>query len=232
MSVTQSKHKVWNLWDEHAALMSLVRLPGETNDELKTRISNIGKFREGVTRQGLVNALSSALGYEQYNTVVRRVFTLTHNPYRTSSFTVIVDDVTQTQVSESSYSTATTGYVVWTDENGEYTRLLEFFDPPSFSRKGTNRKHNGVYVKVTYSYEDGDRIRTITDQCNIYDTEDELFMGWNVEPEGTIKVHALSDETWLDNISHGFKYIDGTPTPKLEAIWKEVDAATPSSWGP
>jgi len=108
--------KLWNQWDEGAALQSLRRLPGETNKALRTRILNLGKFREDSTRQGLVNAISSAMGYDQYNVISRRVFLLTHRPSRASTFTVTYDGVAQTQIDEQLYPDATDGYVVWKDE--------------------------------------------------------------------------------------------------------------------
>jgi len=227
----QRAHRIWNIFDEHAALMGLERLPEETNAALKVRIENIGKFMENSGRQGLINALSSALGYNQYNVLTRRIFTLTHTPYRTSTFTVTVDGATQTEITEAEYPTAAAGYIVWADEDGEYTKLIEFVDPPSFTRNATTRKHNGSKVEVTYQYKDGDRVRTYVDKCNDYDEDDDTFMGWYPEAEGSVKIHALSDKNWIDDASNGYKYSDGVPTERLKVIWRDIDAATPSTWG-
>jgi len=57
-------------------------------------------------------------------------------------------------------------------------------------------------------------------------------MGFAPEGEGTIGVHALNDIEWVDNSTNGWKNRDGTPTEQLRAIWREVDAAMPSTWGP
>lgn len=227
----QQYHKLWNLWDEDAALMGLSRLPGESNKEIRTRILNIGKNAENATRQGLINALSSAFGYNTYNVLERRIFLLTHTPYMTSTFVVKVDGVEQTQIDESNYASATSGYIVWKDYDGIYTNILEFIDLPSYSRDSTTLRHNGSYVEVTYQYRDGDYIRTYTDKCNEYDTYDESFMGFSGEVEGSIKVHSLDDDDWLDDTSNGLKNSDGTPTEKLKSIWREIDATVPCTWG-
>ena len=211
--------------------MSLSRLPGESNKLMRTRILNLGKFRENTTRQGLVNAISSALAYDQYNVLTRRIYVLTYTPYRTSTFTVTVNGVTHTQITEDQYISATAGYVVWKDENENWTRILEFIDPPAFTRRPTTRRHNGTTVEITYQHRDGDRVRTYTDKCNPYDAGDESFMGWYPESEGDVKVHALNDVDWIDDPSNGFKNADGTPTEKLKVVWREVDSAMPSTWG-
>lgn len=227
----QTIHKIWNIWDEHAAVMGLRRLPGESNTGLRTRILNIGKYVENSSRQGLVNAISSAMGYDQYNIMTRRIYILTHRPWRDSSFTVTVDGAAQTQIYEDDYITASTGYLVWVDEDGIYTRILEFMDPPSFTRDTTTRRHNGVLVEVTYEYRDGDRVRDYTDRCNPYDTSDESWMGWAPDTEGTVKVRALNDTAWVDDTANGMKMADGTPTERLKAIWREVDSSMPTTWG-
>jgi len=231
MPITQSYHKVWNIHDEHALLMGLRRLPGETNTQLNTRILNIGKYWEGTTRQGLVNAISSAMGYDQYNVRERRIFLLSHRPWRDATITVTVDGAEQTEVTAGEYDDATTGYIVWADEDEEYTQILEFIDPPDYSRRPGDRKHSGVYIEVEYQYEDKDRIRWHVDKCNPYDEEDERWMGSSPETEGSVKVGALNHTSWVDNVSSGLKNSDGTPTEQLEAIWKSLDTAIPTSWG-
>lgn len=228
----QNIHKIWNFWDEHAAILGLTRLPGEGNIDLKNRIQNLGKFTEDSSRQGLINALSSAFGYNQYNVITRRIFILTNVPYITSTFTVEVDDVVQTQVTASTYSTATTGYIVWKDKLGEYTQILEFITPPTFTRDTTTRKHNGSKVEVTYQYRDGDTAYYYTDKCSPYYEDDDSFMGWYPEVEGSIKVRCLNDTEWLDNADNGFKNSDGTPTEKLKNIWRNIDRNSPITWGP
>ena len=227
--MNQIVHKIWNMWDEHAATRGLRRLPGENNKSLSTRIQNIGKYMENSGRQGLINALSSGLGYDQYNVLTRRIYILTHTPYRTSTFNVTVEDVVHTRITVDDYTTASAGYIVWTDHDGNYTRLLEFIDPPSYTRDNS-RKHNGQKIEVTYQYRDGDRIRKYTDKCNPYDVNDESWMGWAPEDEGSILIRSLADSNWLS--SSIWKNTDGTPTEKLKSVWREVDAAMPSTWGP
>lgn len=211
--------------------MSLYRLPGESNTSLQTRIQNIGKYPENSGRQGLVNAISSALGYNQYNILTRRIYILSHLPYRTSTFTVTVDGVLATSIDGDAYSGESTGYIVWKDEEQEYIPILEFRNPPGFSRDVTTRKHDGPLVEVTYTYQDGDRIRVHTDKCNPYDQEDESYMGWSPDVEGSVGVRSLADTEWINASVNGWKNADGTATAKLKAIWHEVDSAMPSTWG-
>lgn len=233
MNITGSQevHKIWNLWDEHAAILGLSRLPGETNSAMKTRIQNLGKYKEDSTRQGLINSLSSTFGYSQYNVLTRRVFILTHIPYRTSTFTVTVGDTTQSQRTEATYSTSATGYIVWKDKFGEYTQILEFLNPPTYTRD-TNRLHTGSKVEITYQYRDGDTVYYTTDKCNDYDDKDESYMGWYPETEGSIKVRCLNDTEWVNNPDNEYKNSDGTPTEKLKNIWASIDRNIPITWGP
>lgn len=229
--MNQIYHKVWNLWDEHGAVMGLSRLPGEDNRQIRTRILNLGKHPENSTRQGLINALCSAFRYNTYNILDRRVFILSFQPHSTSTFSVLVDNESKPEIHSNQYSSATDGFIVWKDKNGEFTRIIEFINPPPYSRNANTREHNGSKVEITYQYRDGDLVKTHTDKCSPYDEDDESYMGWFHESEGSIKVRALNDEQWITNISNGMKYSDGAPTEKLYAIWREIDNVTPCIWG-
>jgi hypothetical protein len=161
----------------------------------------------------------------------------TYSVAPSTPFTVTVDNVVQTQITEDQYPTATTGYVVWKDLRGNYTRILEFIDPPAYARRSVSRTHDGSYIEILYDYEvlDEDTGRYVTkyqlDKCNPYDIEDESYMGYAPETEGSIGVYPLNDKVWIDNPVNLMKNADGTPTGKLWAIYTTVDRLVPTSWG-
>jgi hypothetical protein len=228
MAIQQKVFKISNVWDDHAAKFGLTRLPNEDNISLATRIDNLGKYLENSSRQGLINSLSSALGYEQYNVIVRKIYTLTRQPYRDSTFIVKVDGITQTQIYEGDYPTASSGYIVWKDQTGEYTNILEFIDPPPYTRR-VDRSHSGSLVSVEYQWLDGIAIRNILDSCNPYDPYDMSFMGWAEETVGSVIVNEISNDDWLLDV--GLRDANKVPSEKLKLIWREVDRSLPMTWG-
>lgn len=235
-NVTQNILHVPTDYDKLAALMGIPRLSTDTNRTLKAKLVSLWSFYENTSRQGMVNAISSSLGYDQYNVMTRRIYILSKQPKKTSTFTVTVDGVTQTRITEATYSTAITGYIVWKNTYGEFGRILEFINPPAYSRKTVSRKHAGSYVQIAYAYEEIDKnnvklSKDWVDRCNLFDIEDTSYMGWAPETEGSVGIYALNDKVWLEDPTHGMKNADGTPTEKLYGIFHEVDRSNPTTWG-
>ena len=70
----------WNNFDEFGLFMSLERLPMETNSEFLERMINQGTNPPGVTRQGIINGISSETGLTQYNVTDNTFFYLSGQP--------------------------------------------------------------------------------------------------------------------------------------------------------
>lgn len=221
-------------YDRLAKLMGVVVLPTDTNRDLHAKLVNLWNHFENTTRQGVLNSICNTLGYDTYNTITRRVYTLSEKPSHNSEFIVSVDNVVQTQIDESEYSTATEGYIVWLDYDGGYTRILEFIDPPTYTRREVSRKHYGQFVQVAYQYEYWDEdegiyiTRDIVDKCAPYDPNDESFMGYYPETVGDVGVYVLNDPIWLEN---NMKDDRSRPTSTLWGIFQEVDRLVPTTWG-
>jgi hypothetical protein len=218
-------------------LHGIHRLPTDTNQSLKNKITNLWRFKENSTKQGMVNSISNVLGYEQYNTITRRIFYLSQIPKPTTTITVTVDGAACTEITETQYPTATSGYIVWKDSYSKYTNLLEFVDPPDYNRTNVARLHAGTYIKVTYEYEklDANTNTLVTywmrDECNPYDPDDESYMGASPDTEGSIGVYPINNKSWLEDSTNLLKNVDGTPTQKLWAIMTVVDRTVPTTWG-
>jgi len=235
--VTQNTNNRPTDYNKISQLMDIKFLPGDNNRSLRAKIINLWKYKENTTKQGLVNAISNALGLTTYNTITRRIFWLSRIPLPTTTFTVSVDYVTQVQVVEANYNTATTGYIVWLDNKGVYSRILEFINPPGYTRRTVSGIHSGTLVQIAYQYEVWDRdtntykVYNQLDKCNPYDPEDESYMGFSPEAEGSVGVYPLNDISWLEAPSNGMKLADGSPTSKLWNIFQEVDRSSPTTWG-
>lgn len=63
---TPTVTNVFNQFDDQALLVSLVRLPGETNRELKQRIADVYTHRANTTYQGLIFGITRELGLSMY----------------------------------------------------------------------------------------------------------------------------------------------------------------------
>ena len=235
-TVTQNKLSIRTDYDKLADLMGLRRLPTDSNVDLKAKLINLWKFLENTSRQGMINSISSALGEDQYNVKTRRMFLLTQQPKTNSTFDVSIDNASVSRIVEANYTSATSGFIVWKGVDGNYGRWLEFIIPPSYTRKEVSREHAGSYVEMAYQYWEIDRnnvrrTKSWVDRCNLFDKNDESFMGWAPETEGPIGVYPLNDKNWLEDPNHGMKYSDGSPTDKLYAIFQDVDRSAPTSWG-
>lgn len=94
MSTKPVKKQVWtnldafgllnglSIWDTNYLNLRYVRLPDETNLELRRKIKNMHRNPvRGVSTQDLVNGLSNELLLEPYNTINKSTFDLSKNPY-------------------------------------------------------------------------------------------------------------------------------------------------------
>jgi hypothetical protein len=213
--------------------MGVEVLPTDTNRSLHAKLINLWSNIENTTRQGVLNSLCNLLGYDHYNIITRRIFILSEEPRKGSEFIVTVDNVVQVQIDEDDYSTATSGYIVWKGFDGGYTRILEFINPPTYTRRTTSRKHYGQFIEVAYQYEEREKDATYTifdivDRCAPYDPSDVSFMGYYPESEGDVGVYVLNDPIWLEN---NMKDDRGRPNDALWGIFQEVDRMSPTTWG-
>ena len=226
MAIQQKVTTVFNTWDDHAAKVGYSRLPNETNREILERLTNLSLYKEDTTKQGLVNAISNLLGYDQYNVTNKKIYFLTYKPH--DSITVNVDDVLQEEVTISNYETATSGFIVWRDENNEYTEILEFINPPSYTRR-SDRLHNGSNIVIEYNWRDGEEINIQTDRSNPYNSYDDVYMGAAAETVGSVVIIELHDDETLTDMN--FIDINKVPSDALTSILKLVDSITPVTWG-
>jgi hypothetical protein len=230
-SAGQKVKPVVNIWDDHASKLGMKRLPNELNTDLKTRIDNTAKYREGPTKQGLINSISSFFGYNQYNATNKRVYFLTHKP--SSMTSVTVDDVVYGEVTIEDYDDAVeganpSGYIVWKDADDEYTTILELITPAEYTRR-SDRLHNGSKIVITYEWLDGDTTRTYTDMSNPHDPYDTRFYGFSEEEDNDIRVVELFDRAAVIDI--GLMDENNVPSNQLKSISRIIDGLSPVTWG-
>jgi len=141
-------------WDENYLNLKYVRVPNETNIELRRKIKNMHNNPvEGVSLQDVINGLSNELLLDQYNVRSNKTFDLTRTPYPSGSVGVQdifvyyqpLDDTNWYSVGEQVWGSGyysdedntipvTSGFIVW--EDGYYK------DPIVRSEKGN------VYSKI------------------------------------------------------------------------------------
>ena len=226
MPIQQKVSTIFNTWDDHAAKVGYSRLPNESNKEILERLNNLALYKEDTTKQGLVNAISNLLGYDQYNVTNKKIFFLTYKPH--SSITVTVDDVLQEEVTISNYDAATSGFIVWKDENDKYTEIIEFINPPAYTRR-SDGLHDGSNIVIEYDWRDGEETNIQTDRSNPYNPYDTMYMGAASETIGSVVVIELHDTETLTDMN--FIDVNKVPSDALTSILKLVDSITPITWG-
>jgi hypothetical protein len=226
MAINQKTEYVINTWDDHASKVGYTRLPNESNKSILQRLNNLAMYKENSTVQGLVNSISNVLGYNQYNVISKKIFFLSHDPENIIS--VMVDDVEQEEVDIDNYDDATSGYIIWKDENDKYTPILEFIEPPEFTRR-SDGLHNGVNIIIEYEWKDDNVVKIQTDMGNPYNPYDTRYMGVAPEEPGDVVIIELHNDDDVTDI--GLIDENRVPSEKLKSIWKVIDSITPITWG-
>jgi len=252
---TQYKQHIWNHFDELGLLVGISRTEGETNSQLKTRILNRYSYTQNSTYQGLTNAISADLGYDPYNVIDKRFFILTYKPDVDQQVVVSVDGEEQTQVVSqwplpSGWSVPpgvefnvdpsglygsvpmiydevdASGYLIWRDDMGEYTQILEFVNAPS----------NESEVIVEYWYKLDGYLRYYKDYTfssrpldDMYGLEGR-FTGRSAETSTGITVNALANRAFRTNTANGLMSAEGTAEELLVSIAKLANDVAPILW--
>ncbi len=240
----QTPHQIFNTLDELGLLSGLDRDPGESNLDYKQRLADFWKNNPASTNQGLVGALSVEFGLEPYNVINKNFFWLEHQPITASGVTVLIDGVDKTpqlvnytvkpsgwpDIRQSEfYGTAESGWILWQDDIGEYTRLLEFVDTPS-----------GSFVSVEYSYDEGGKVFSPIEGDQDLERTDPIYGldgYWKIYREETpdasqqIVINELGDRDYLFDEGNGLVDNVGIPTMLLKRIVSLIQEASPISWG-
>lgn len=184
-------------WDQNYLNLKYVRLPNETNIELRHKINNIRRNPVyGISLQDLVNGLSNELLLDEYNVNPKTTFELTREPH--PSGLIDVQDIfvyyqppTESgwfsitpQVWASGYYTdndysipVNSGFIVW--ENQFYR------DTPNINDKTHNYSRlltilttlpDLSRIKVTYNVKINSEQYSFTDMSNPLDPNDDEFI--------------------------------------------------------
>ena len=185
--------QVWNQYDEFGLMAGLghwtedgkslkfVRLPGETNIELRNRIlKSYGATRDKLinsSHQGLVNAISRDLGLETYVIKDKNIFYLSQEPHPTGQIKVYVSGVSDTDWAEWTPQIRSSGYQNAVDNSGSYPSGWIVWNLPDYS--GDNHIHNGEYTQILefINYlEDKDEVRVEYEILDRYDERGNTVM--------------------------------------------------------
>jgi len=238
---TPKVHDVWNTLDEYGLLLGIPRIPGEDNRTYLKRLESAVSAQRGSSLQALVNTISAMLGLSSYTVTGQRHFQLSYKPVVSKddgtplSITVTIDGVGQTQLDESTWDSATDGFIIWKEWDGTYSQMLEFKKVPA----------DGSTIIVQYwtytNYDYAEVVDTFTgvdaqtpgnNQIEIYEVSDPGFIAQYTDANGNLQdpylrllldINALYKRTWGEFKWDRFYWDDGT---KLNVLKSYYDGPT------
>jgi hypothetical protein len=238
-------------WDNNYLNLKYVRIPDETNIQLRDKIN---RLREnpvtGTTLQDVVNGLSNELLFNPYNTISRSSFVLSRSPWPSGN----VDDediwVSYQPPSETGWydvfpqvwasgtiETPTSGFIVWedsyfkdpfsgTEKSHNYSKLLTIFD-----EMPDNSLLRVSYYVQSFDIENNENYRLFTDIA--YNKDDDLVFRLPY----ALTSGDLSDKIVAYNLDEipeglsGFYYNDGgSATSNLYKIRDIIDKNYRHKW--
>ena len=178
-------------WDKNYLNLKYVRLPNETNIELRDKINrNRENPVTGTSLQDLVNGLSNELLLDPYNVISNSSFVLSRNPwpsgylseqdiwlsYQTPGETGWYDVYPQLWAS-GCITTPTSGFIVWENsffrddlgtslKSHNYSNLLTVFDDIP-----DNSKLRLIYYVQSFDIENNQKYNLYTDMANTLDDD-------------------------------------------------------------
>jgi len=232
-TIQPKESQVWNSLDDWGLAFGIERLPAEENKEFRERLYKVAGAHGNASLQGIVDGISASLGLESWKTSGKKHFYLRFTPVErdddsnTFPITVTIDGVPQTQLIEylepprdwmaGSYMyTAPAGFIVWRDDEGYYTRHLEFLEAPK----------TGTDITVTYY------TRTESDEIvKVVETEAEnkdiIPEGVELPADNQIKVDILSDFDFQSR----HMAMNNMISNDLMSYVDEVNSPYPFQWG-
>ena len=260
------KKPVWNnvdaiglingisIWDDQYQNLKYVRLPDESNIELRHKINN---FRDnpidGSIDQQLITGLANEFNLMSYDILNVSTFNLTRLPhpqgqqgdqdvfvsYQIPNTTGWITMTPQWWSEDLESMTPTSGFTIWEDgyythndlnsKSNMYSRILQVFEPlPDLTK-----------LKIVYSikqYDERDNFSYInyTDMSNPYNVNDTSFIyrkGYDItEPDLSGMASAYSLSNIPDNFYHNYFDDDGKGTDKLYEIRDKIDKLYRQRW--
>ncbi len=232
-------NRVWNEFDEFALMNGLTRLPGETNEEQKTRTLDVYKNYPHATEQGYINGIMRDLGFQKFDVYKNSVITVQNpilditNPSNT--FKVIIgwyspinlntQEITVTPVTNKQGVTLYNKYVVYGYHpyTNNYQELFTVdYNTISFNFKIKTEIQD--VVRVSYSYSDSSAISQVT--------EEQFIINPTVDPEGVdyLEIFRMDDYERLSDPKYGFYDEQQNPTEKLYTFIKELRSIDNTTW--
>ena len=260
------KKQVWNnvdaigllngisIWDEQYQNLKYVRLPDESNIELRHKINNFMQNPiDGTINQQLIKGLANEFNLDSYDLFNVSTFNLTRKPdpvgpqsaqdvfvyYQEPNVSGWTEMTPQMWSQDLENITPTSGFTVWEDTyytNGDlatktnnYSKILQVFDElPDMTR-----------LKLVYSIKqldenDNTLYVNYTDMSNKYDVNDTSFIyrkSYDVQEADLTTMPSVYE---LSDIPEAFKYIyynaDGTGTTKLYQVRDNIDELYRQRW--
>lgn len=265
--MTPIKKQVWNnidafgllngiaTWDDNYLNLKYVRIPGETNIELRHKLNKFSDTENplyGNITQELIVGLANELGLDSYNVMEQTSFNLTYTPYPFAPKGVqdiwlyyqVPGDSTWYEVTPQLWSedvenvTPTSGFMVWEDsyfnnssddtKSNNYSRLLQIYSTlPNHSR-----------VKVVYYREqinkDDERVYVkYSDTSNPNDTSDNFkYYKKDIVTSGYLTnspvVYTLSE---IPTALSGYYFTnDGKPKDLMYSLRDKIDSVYRHRW--
>lgn len=237
----------FGIWDNQYKSLSYVRKPNESALELRNKIYNRHANPVGITKQGLINGISTELGLIPYNVESNTIFQLTYEPipsgdqnipdifvfYKTEN----TDWIELKQIWSDGYENAKqlkNGFIVWnkeffslddTTKNFNYSNVLEVLsDIPN----GAQLKIS-YYIKI-YDIDNNIVVKRFTDINNFNDINDQRFTYKKpIDFDINTQIIAYS----LNDIPSGIydHYYNPEPTNNLKEIKSYIESKYPHKWG-
>jgi len=230
-------HDIWNVLDEYGLLLGIQRFPGEDNRSFMSRLRSAVTVERGTSLQGLLNAISAILGLSSYTLTGQRHFQLSYKPVdkddqlQAQSINVQIDGVSQTQIDESIWDSATDGFIVWKEWDGTYGQMLEFKNAPADGATITveyTTKIDDNYVSVKDTFTGVGAQAPGSNQIEIYEVASTDFINQHKTPTGQLDdeyrrllldINSLYKRTWGEFQWDKFYWDDGTKLNILESYY-------------
>jgi len=261
------KKQVWNnvdaiglingisTWDDDFLNLKYVRIPGESNIDLRNKINKFSDDQNPITGnidQQLIIGLANELGLDSYSITNKTTFDLSRFPmpigdvnvqdinvyYQLPNTDTWVEITPQLWGSDVKDVTPTTGFIVWEDvyysesltttKTNNYSRLLQIYDDlPDQTR-----------IKAVYNIqqvdEDNNRITLqFTDMSNPNNTLDTRFIyrkGYDITPSGLATMPVVYDLSNIPTNFSGYYNSNGTATDLLYRVKDKIDSVYRHRW--
>ena len=240
-----------SIWDPQYRELKYVRRPFDTNLDIRAKIYDQHDHPVDVSKQGLINAISTEFGYTPYNVRNQHVFELTYKP--TPSGASDVPDIQglykipgsdtwadMSQIWTSGYLQAKEsdrGFIVWQEErytnidgvkNFTYSNTVEVLqDLPD------KTEVKFIYYLTDFDEENNRFLIQFTDINNPNDSQDVRYTFRKSENRPDLAgVLAYTLDNIPDNIYSGMYYdAVGKPKELLYTIKEHIDKRFKHKWG-